>query len=178
MTIREMRERLGMTRERFSMEYEIPVRTIANWETGLRTPPTYLVKLLEQTVQMKEAGYPDPCHRYHVTADIYISPTMMDLLYERSIIKREHAVTDAVVEEELKKYIGAFAEVESIKVRGTKRPKYWPDEYEGVDIQDAMDGCPELVRQFEHGEIGIKDLKAAYKRKHAGKGKDPTIDPS
>ena len=178
MTIREMRERLGMTRERFSREYEIPVRTIANWETGLRTPPPYLVKLLEHTIRLREAGSPDPCLRYHITADIYISPTMMDLLYERSVIKKEGEVTDAVVESELKKYIGAFAEVESIKAHGTRRPKYWPDEYEGVDLREAMDGCPELMPRFESGEIGIKDIKAAYKRKLTGQGKKrgPSMD--
>jgi len=178
MTIKEMRERLGMSREMFSREYEIPVRTLANWETGLRTPPPYLVKLLEHTILLREAGSPDPCYRYHVTADIYLSPSMMDVLYERSIISKEREVTDAVVESELRKYIGAFAEIDSIKVRGIRRPKHWPDEYDEVDLQEAMDGCPELMSQFERSEIDQKDINAAYKKKLDGHGKtkEATMD--
>lgn len=51
MNIREMRKRLGDTQNEFAMRYNIPFRTIQNWETGVRKPPEYIMKLLEQRVQ-------------------------------------------------------------------------------------------------------------------------------
>ncbi len=50
MTIREMRQKLGMTQGEFSSRYKIPFRTIQNWETEQRTPPEYIVDLLESRV--------------------------------------------------------------------------------------------------------------------------------
>lgn len=46
MTIREARLSAGLTQQRMSEVFEIPKRTIENWETGTRTPPTYVEKLV------------------------------------------------------------------------------------------------------------------------------------
>ena len=51
MNIREMRTRLGDTQSEFAMRYNIPFRTIQNWETGVRRPPEYIMQLLEQRIQ-------------------------------------------------------------------------------------------------------------------------------
>lgn len=51
MNIREMRERLGMTQTQFANRYQIPMRSIQNWETGQRKEPEYLRRLLERQVQ-------------------------------------------------------------------------------------------------------------------------------
>ncbi|MDO4552638.1 MAG: helix-turn-helix domain-containing protein [Bacillota bacterium] len=51
MNIREMRTRLGDTQNEFAMRYSIPFRTIQNWETGVRKPPEYIMKLLEARTQ-------------------------------------------------------------------------------------------------------------------------------
>lgn len=51
MNIREMRTRLGDTQSDFAKRYNIPFRTIQNWETGKRNPPEYLVSLLEQRIK-------------------------------------------------------------------------------------------------------------------------------
>lgn len=50
MTIKEMRQQLGDTQHEFSERYQIPFRTIQNWESGSRTPPEYVVALLENRV--------------------------------------------------------------------------------------------------------------------------------
>lgn len=42
-----MRTRLGWTQKEFANYFEIPLNTLLNWEQGKRTPPTYLVKLIE-----------------------------------------------------------------------------------------------------------------------------------
>ena len=51
MNIREMRKKLGDTQSEFAMRYNIPFRTIQNWETGVRKPPEYVIGLLEQRVR-------------------------------------------------------------------------------------------------------------------------------
>ena len=51
MNIREMRTRLGDTQSEFAARYNIPFRTVQNWETGMRKPPEYIVNLLEQRIK-------------------------------------------------------------------------------------------------------------------------------
>lgn len=51
MNIREMRTRLGDTQSEFAARYNIPFRTVQNWETGKRTPPEYIISLLEQRIK-------------------------------------------------------------------------------------------------------------------------------
>ena len=51
MDIREMRTRLGDTQSEFAARYNIPFRTVQNWETGLRKPPEYIMTLLESRVR-------------------------------------------------------------------------------------------------------------------------------
>lgn len=36
----------GMAQARFAQEYNIPLRTIENWDAGTRTPPSYVLELL------------------------------------------------------------------------------------------------------------------------------------
>ena len=50
MDIREMRKQLGCTQSEFASRYNIPFRTVQNWETGLRKPPEYIVNLLNNQV--------------------------------------------------------------------------------------------------------------------------------
>lgn len=47
MTIQEIRKETGLSRAAFSKKYEIPVRTLEEWEAGRRKPPAYVLKLLE-----------------------------------------------------------------------------------------------------------------------------------
>lgn len=51
MEIREMRKSLGDTQSEFAARYNIPFRTVQNWETGTRKPPEYIVSLLEHRVE-------------------------------------------------------------------------------------------------------------------------------
>ena len=47
MTIKELRTAAKMTQKAFSEYLKIPKRTIEQWEGGQRTPPKYLVELIE-----------------------------------------------------------------------------------------------------------------------------------
>ena len=51
MNIREMRTRLGDTQSEFAARYNIPFRTVQNWETGTRKPPEYITELLESRIK-------------------------------------------------------------------------------------------------------------------------------
>lgn len=45
-TFSRVRNISGMTQQRFAWEYNIPLRTIENWDAGTRTPPNYVLELL------------------------------------------------------------------------------------------------------------------------------------
>ena len=51
MNIREMRTRLGDTQSEFAARYNIPFRTVQNWETGTRKPPEYITALLASRIK-------------------------------------------------------------------------------------------------------------------------------
>lgn len=51
MTIEEIRDLLGVSRTEFSRRYNIPLRTLENWESGTRIPPEYVLSLLEEKVR-------------------------------------------------------------------------------------------------------------------------------
>lgn len=46
MSIKEARERAGLTREELSIWLGIPYRTLQNWETGSRKCPDYVERLI------------------------------------------------------------------------------------------------------------------------------------
>lgn len=50
MDIKKIREISGLSQSQFSKKYRIPVKTIGNWEQGVRECPEYVLELLEQYV--------------------------------------------------------------------------------------------------------------------------------
>ena len=50
-SICNLRSLTGLSQQAFSDKYEIPKRTIEDWERGRRKPPEYVVKLLERVVK-------------------------------------------------------------------------------------------------------------------------------
>lgn len=49
--IERIRRLLGISRAEFGRRYHIPIRTLEDWEWGKKTPPTYVVELLERVVR-------------------------------------------------------------------------------------------------------------------------------
>ena len=49
-TVKEIREQTGMSRADFSRVYNIPVRTLEDWEAERRKCPDYVLKLLQRVV--------------------------------------------------------------------------------------------------------------------------------
>ena len=54
MTLKEARLLAGLTQQQMSDLFEIPKRSIENWEAGDRKPPAYVEKLIvEKLLSMK-----------------------------------------------------------------------------------------------------------------------------
>ena len=51
MEIKQLRMVSGLSQQAFSDKYKIPKRSIENWESGKRTPPEYVISLLERAVK-------------------------------------------------------------------------------------------------------------------------------
>ena len=51
MNIKELRASTGMTQSEFGKYFNIPMRTIQNWEGGKRNCPKYLVELIEYKLE-------------------------------------------------------------------------------------------------------------------------------
>lgn len=50
----EFRESTGMTRKEFCEYFEIPYRTVQDWELGNRKMPDYLLRLMEYKIRMEQ----------------------------------------------------------------------------------------------------------------------------
>ena len=50
----KLRDSTGMTRREFCEYFEIPYRTVQDWELGNRKMPEYLFRLMEYKLQMEK----------------------------------------------------------------------------------------------------------------------------
>ena len=49
--LKEIRIATNLNQEQFAEKFEIPVRTLANWEQGYRKPPEYVVKMIKKILR-------------------------------------------------------------------------------------------------------------------------------
>lgn len=52
--IKELRESTGLNRKEFCEKFDIPYRTVTEWELGHRNAPPYVIRLLEYYIRMQE----------------------------------------------------------------------------------------------------------------------------
>ncbi len=52
--ITELRESVGENRKEFSKHTGIPIRTLEDWETGRRTPPEYIPRLIAYQLEYEK----------------------------------------------------------------------------------------------------------------------------
>ena len=50
-TVKEIRKLTGLSQGKFANKYGLPVRTLQGWESGRRSAPEYVIKLLERVVR-------------------------------------------------------------------------------------------------------------------------------
>lgn len=48
MTVKELRTLTGLSQSKFAAYFGIPVRTLQEWEQEKRTPPEYVVSMMER----------------------------------------------------------------------------------------------------------------------------------
>ncbi len=51
MNIREMRMMTGLSQSKFADLFELPVATLKDWEIGRRTPPSYVVSMMQTILE-------------------------------------------------------------------------------------------------------------------------------
>lgn len=56
MTFKELRESSGMNKTQFAEYFEIPYRTVQNWENGVNKCPEYLLKLMQYKLEKEKGG--------------------------------------------------------------------------------------------------------------------------
>lgn len=52
--IKNLREETGMNRTQFCEYFNIPYRTVQDWETGRRVMPEYVLRLLEYRIRTEK----------------------------------------------------------------------------------------------------------------------------
>lgn len=52
--IKELRESTGMNRKEFCEFFQIPYRTVSEWERDGRHAPDYVIRLLEYYIRMEQ----------------------------------------------------------------------------------------------------------------------------
>ena len=52
--IKELRKKTGLSQSRFAAKFEIPVRTLQQWEQGISAPPEYLVRMMAYIMLLEE----------------------------------------------------------------------------------------------------------------------------
>lgn len=50
MTITELRESTGMSQKQFAAWFNIPLKTVQNWEYGRSKPPIYVVEMIQTII--------------------------------------------------------------------------------------------------------------------------------
>ena len=58
----EIRKRTGMNRREFAEYFNIPYRTVQDWELGNRQMPEYLFRLMEYKIRMEKLMKGDTNH--------------------------------------------------------------------------------------------------------------------
>ncbi len=48
MKIKELRNKTGLSQSKFADMFSIPLNTLQQWEQELRTPPEYVLKMIEE----------------------------------------------------------------------------------------------------------------------------------
>lgn len=54
MTVKELCEKHRITQTELSKRFNIPHRSVQNWYLGVRTPPDYLVPMMDELLSRKK----------------------------------------------------------------------------------------------------------------------------
>ena len=57
--IKELRKKTGLSQSKFAAKFEIPVRTLQQWEQGISAPPEYVVRMMAYIMELEKMGEKD-----------------------------------------------------------------------------------------------------------------------
>lgn len=80
MDIKKLRIRTRMTQREFAEYFNIPKRTIENWESGKRTPPPYVVELIEYKIRKEKLGMLRLVEKDHGESKVLVEGTLEELV--------------------------------------------------------------------------------------------------
>lgn len=55
MNITELRESTGMSQKQFAAWFNIPLKTVQNWEYGRSTPPVYVIEMIKTIINQSKS---------------------------------------------------------------------------------------------------------------------------
>lgn len=88
--ITDLRAKTGLSRKAFRTEFGVPERTLQAWEDGTRTPPDYVLQLLEKSVSnycTQQMSVTSPYPVMKMTVSNLLSIVTVDNISEIAIVK-------------------------------------------------------------------------------------------
>ena len=72
MTVKELRAQTGLSQSQFAARFQIPVRTLQQWEQEIQSPPPYVVAMIQAILEyeQKEGDRMKERDREHLDLDI------------------------------------------------------------------------------------------------------------
>ncbi len=55
MNVKELRTKTSMSQSSFSNRFGIPLRTLQHWEQGRQEPPSYVIAMIEQILNLEKS---------------------------------------------------------------------------------------------------------------------------
>lgn len=143
-TIKELRERTGMTRKEFSEHTGIPVRTLEDWEAGRRTPPDYIPRLIAYQLKLEQIVITNETSSGRVS--IVSDPDGKKVVLINDVrFKSRRGIDWNEIEKYLKQYIG-----ECYEILETSEKVYigtdFPDEYAHSKDTKSAKGANEKAK--------------------------------
>lgn len=144
----EIRAILGITRSAFSRKYNIPLRTLEDWDAGKKTPPDYVMDMLERIVREDK-----------------------EMLYVLILSTRgqEEIQTIGTLEEMTKREDALRKECRRVDPDGTEMDCYLISEAEAKRRFEAVEFYDNLTKEQREETItvdGKKYIKAIYLKNH------------
>lgn len=115
MTIKKIRGATGMTQKDFASYFEIPVRTLQNWEAKHREPASYILKLIQYKVkkEMLDVKKYNLVERNQGEVEVVATGTLDHIV---SFLKdNTDKYFDWILEEEPDRELPDFSEVETLR---------------------------------------------------------------
>ena len=53
-SIKELRQKTGLSQSKFAAKFNIAPINISHWETGVSTPPPYVIFMMEKIINLEE----------------------------------------------------------------------------------------------------------------------------